>query len=671
MITLKQNLEKYLFRYLSTISAVLVLTSLITAFISMQFEKSKTCSQIQYRFLDLNDVLAREIILGSNETLQFELHKLMRDFGLRDIHKTSGNDNSEVSQCTLFDLGSDFTFPVKMGQQELGRFKIISNGFHIFDFQYLILYLPVIVVVLLSLFFMISLKKIIDSSFIAPISELLKQAQLVNFSDSQFEYRGINLEFSELSENLNSMLSRLREANQKNLSLVQAASIGELASQVAHDVRSPLEVLKGLKNDFLGLPEGPRRRIQMSINRMEEITYNLLKATKGNSQVEDSNLRTEELLSLMESILIEKRIEYSKNDQIEIIGSFGQSSYGLFSHIRRCSLKRVISNLINNGVEALDGKPGTIVVSLNSIGSWNHIEVSDTGGGIPDGIKKRLFTRGFTTKEQGNGLGLSGAQMEMISCGGKIDFQSELGRGSSFTIQLPKCEPPPGFFSSLDLYSYDKIIILDDDISFHDIWVKKLESVKDKIEFFSNVKTIFAKYDKLPPLTLLLSDFELMDEDYDGIDVILKYDRPHDCILTTARSEEITIQERCSRGEIKLLPKSIIQYLDVKAKATSVILIDDDKLIRLDWKNYFESKGVPFSSFASVDKFIEESSSIEKESLIYIDSYLGDDIRGEVESEKVFNLGFINLFLSTGFQKDDFQKPIWIKAIHSKNPRNF
>ena len=172
-------------------------------------------------------------------------------------------------------------------------------------------------------------------------------------------------------------------------------------------------------------------------------------------------------------------------------------------------------------------------------------------------------------------------------------------------------------------------------------------------------------------MTLLLSDFELMDEDYDGIDVILQYDRPYDCILTTARSEEITIQERCSRSEVRLLPKSIIHYINVKTKAPSVVLIDDDKLIRLDWKNYFESKGIPFKSFTSIDKFIEESPSIEKESLIYIDSHLGDGIRGEIESEKIFKLGFINLFLSTGFQKDDFQKPAWIKDIHSKNPRKF
>jgi len=529
----------------------------------------------------------------------------------------------------------------------------------------------VLVVVLLSLFFVISLKKIIDSTFIAPISELLNQAQLVNFSDSQFEYRGRTFEFNELTENLNSMLSRLREANQKNLSLAQAASIGELASQVAHDVRSPLEVLKGLKNDFFGLPEGPRRRIQMSINRMEEITYNLLKATKGNSQAEDYNLRTEELLSLVESILIEKRIEYSKNGKIEIIGSFEKSSYGLFSHIRRGSLKGVISNLINNGAEALNDKSGTIVVSLYSMGDNNIIEVRDTGCGIPNGVKDRLFNRGFTTKENGNGLGLSGARMEIISCGGAIDFQSEFGKGTTFTIQLPKRDPPPEFFASLDLSGYEKIIIMDDDISYQDIWETKLESVKSKIEFFTDVKSLLLKYERLPSQTLLLSDFELMDEDYDGIDVILQYDRPQDCILTTARSEEITIQERCSRDQIKLLPKSIIHYLDIKIKAALVVLIDDDKLIRLDWKMFFESKGVPFKSFNSIDKFIEESSSIDKESSIYIDSHLGDGIRGEIESEKIYKLGFINLFLSTGFQKDDLQKPTWIKAIHSKNPRKF
>jgi hypothetical protein len=69
-----------------------------------------------------------------------------------------------------------------------------------------------------------------------------------------------------------------------------------------------------------------------------------------------------------------------------------------------------------------------------------------------------------------------------------------------------------------------------------------------------------------------------------------------------------------------------------------------------------------------VDDFINNSFNVSKETMIFIDSDLGNNVRGEVVSEEIFNLGYKELFLTTGYQVEDIEKPIWIKKVFSKNP---
>ena len=100
------------------------------------------------------------------------------------------------------------------------------------------------------------------------------------------------------------------------------------------------------------------------------------------------------------------------------------------------------------------------------------------------------------------------------------------------------------------------------------------------------------------------------------------------------------------------------------------MLIDDDRLVLLNWASHCKKNGLPFFGFKSIDEFLAASSSFDKASRIYIDSNLGDGIKGEVESEKIFALGFLNLYLATGYEKDSIKKPAWIKEIYSKSLEN-
>ena len=99
-----------------------------------------------------------------------------------------------------------------------------------------------------------------------------------------------------------------------------------------------------------------------------------------------------------------------------------------------------------------------------------------------------------------------------------------------------------------------------------------------------------------------------------------------------------------------------------------VILIDDDKLIHMLWKREISKLNHQFIAFLSVADFLAYSEKITKDSYIFIDSDLGNGLKGEVESERISNLKFQRLYLTTGYPKNSISKPIWIKEIIGKSP---
>jgi signal transduction histidine kinase len=110
----------------------------------------------------------------------------------------------------------------------------------------------------------------------------------------------------------------------------------------------------------------------------------------------------------------------------------------------RGELVDVALNLVVNAVQAREeGRPNHVVVELAREGNAAVLRVSDTGRGIPPGYLKRLFEPFFTTKApgEGTGLGLALARNIVLSHGGSIDVQSDVGVGTTFTVRLPAVDP--------------------------------------------------------------------------------------------------------------------------------------------------------------------------------------------------------------------------------------
>jgi len=106
-------------------------------------------------------------------------------------------------------------------------------------------------------------------------------------------------------------------------------------------------------------------------------------------------------------------------------------------------IQQVVVNLTKNALQATSN--GAVTVGIEDRGDTVAFVVHDTGPGIPPDVLERLFRPFFTTKptEQGTGLGLAFAKSVVIAHGGTIDVASDVGKGSTFTVVLPKIPSPP------------------------------------------------------------------------------------------------------------------------------------------------------------------------------------------------------------------------------------
>ncbi|MBK7959972.1 MAG: hypothetical protein IPK04_01325 [Bdellovibrionales bacterium] len=269
-----------------------------------------------------------------------------------------------------------------------------------------------------------------------------------------------------------------------------------------------------------------------------------------------------------------------------------------------------------------------------------------------------------------------------MDSGGKFQIQSCEGIGTSITIVFDKAIAPKWFVEKLLLVPGMVIASLDDDISIHQIWRGRFES-KNIYAFGIEHSTftsgadfkswlISKTLDRARSERIYLVDFELLNQNATGLDLIEELGIGSQSILVTSRYEDDRILERCDFLGVKLIPKAMAGFVPIEiAKPREFfdgILIDDDSLVHSCWTVAANNMCKRFVGFSSAVDFMSRASDFDTISKVYVDSNLGNGIRGEDISKKIHELGFTNIYLCTGYQASEFQPMPWIKGIVGKDP---
>jgi signal transduction histidine kinase len=407
--------------------------------------------------------------------------------------------------------------------------------------------------------------------------------------------------------------------------LRQQETFSAFASQVAHDIRSPLAALDMVLEELSALPEDLRLIVRGAVGRIKDISNNLLESNRKTSSKNvvssDSNENLDEktsnvlLSSLIDPLVSEKRMQYRSKIGIEIQANLN-CSYGLFAEIESTEFKRVLSNLINNAAEAMEGK-GKITLSVSESDGRIQISCSDSGKGIPPEIIGKLTQRGESHgKVGGSGLGLYHAKSSVEKWGGTLALQSEIGKGTSVNISLPKAQAPHWFVPKLIIPENSTVVILDDDSSIHQIWTGRFEKLLKQsseitIKHFSTSKELidWSQTQSTQEQITFLVDYELLGDPKTGLDVIEQLGIGKYSILVTSRFEEDSIRLRCKTLGVRLIPKGLAAFVaifvqerarqegltpgaDTSLPVVQAVFIDDSALNCQLWQRSAKRAGV-------------------------------------------------------------------------------
>ena len=288
-----------------------------------------------------------------------------------------------------------------------------------------------------ALFVMIAVGYGFGRSFITPILEL-KRATHDVAAEGRLDTRvniGRRDEFGDLGESFNMMADRLVELQEDLKRQERQAMFGRMAAGLVHDLSHPIQNIGNSTRLLLRDDVDPesremfRRTIERelaTLKRFMDDLRNIVKPKPIERFAMDANASVSEIVESM-------RGEAERN-ALEIRTAYADGP--LVIQGDRFALGRVYRNLITNAIQATPAG-GAITVATARIGDRVEIRVSDTGSGIAPERLAAIFDEFVTTKRRGLGLGLAISKRIVEQLDGTIEVQSEVGRGTAFTLRFP------------------------------------------------------------------------------------------------------------------------------------------------------------------------------------------------------------------------------------------
>jgi len=210
------------------------------------------------------------------------------------------------------------------------------------------------------------------------------------------------------------------------------ARIGRLAATVAHELKNPLVAIGGFSKRLEKIVEEPKAQnylgiIYSEVERLEKIVSDILSYSREMDLHKENNSLPDIIFELTQLLDHQFRL-----NGVEVKMDVPDDMQ-IYADSKR--IKQVLLNLFNNSLDAMQ-EGGILNIKAYMYGSDGIVEISDTGGGIPEDIIKKIYEPFYTTKDKGTGLGLPLCKRIVVSHGGDMELLNQ-GGGVHVTIKLP------------------------------------------------------------------------------------------------------------------------------------------------------------------------------------------------------------------------------------------
>lgn len=281
---------------------------------------------------------------------------------------------------------------------------------------------------------------LLSQRLLAPIQTLTEGVKAVAAGDltRKVDARGKD-ELGLLAREFNAMAASLARQQDELRRAERLAAVGRISAQITHEIRNPLNAI-GLNAELLqeeleAAPAPPVEAVQLvqaisrevdRLNGVAEEYLRFARLPRPHLAHQDLSELLGNLLDFLAPELAAARIEVRRALASNLPGVRGDEA----------QLRAVFLNLLRNSREAMPAG-GVVTARTRRVEGAVEVELGDTGGGIPPGDLSRIFEPFYSTKERGTGLGLAFAQQVVREHGGVVRCESELGKGTTFTIRLP------------------------------------------------------------------------------------------------------------------------------------------------------------------------------------------------------------------------------------------
>ncbi|MCO5724332.1 sensor histidine kinase [Robiginitalea marina] len=272
------------------------------------------------------------------------------------------------------------------------------------------------------------------------ISDKLRETRLAR-TNEKILINDPSPEIAQLVESYNGMIDELELSAAKLARSEREQAWREMAKQVAHEIKNPLTPMRLSVQSFERKfdPSDPEvgqkveefcKTLIQQIDTLSSISSAFSNFAQMPAQ-QNENLNVVQVVKLALDIFNEPFIHFMAGEERVI------------ARMDRTQLIRVITNLVKNAIQAVpEVEDPKILVSVASEGDMVKISVADNGKGIGEEFKDKVFEPRFTTKTSGMGLGLGMVKTIVETYRGSIDFTSQPGMGTVFTVRIPKTKSP-------------------------------------------------------------------------------------------------------------------------------------------------------------------------------------------------------------------------------------
>lgn len=244
-------------------------------------------------------------------------------------------------------------------------------------------------------------------------------------------------EVGDLIRSFNTMTSELKASRSRLAHAERELAWKEMAKQVAHEIKNPLTPIKlSIQHLVQAYKQGAAdygdilQRVSQTVIEQIEVLTRIASEFSNFARMPERRFERVDLARLLtESINLFKEVK-------DVVFRTNLSETPMFVIADKDELRRVFINLIRNSVQAMESG-GTIGVDLTGDYRTCTIRIADTGSGIPENLREKVFQPNFSTKTDGTGLGLAIAQKVIEDLNGTISLQSAIGQGTIIEMNIP------------------------------------------------------------------------------------------------------------------------------------------------------------------------------------------------------------------------------------------